>query len=305
MEIPNNIKRLYSHWEKHLQFQPLNLKLSNIDPNLLNEIVNFSNERMMMWDKKNNNSPRPYTDDPILDRYRFCNIYRELDKQTIEIHSQLMRYKSDLSLWLLNVAFMRFICNTETVSKVGFLSFDVNNNKQVFDRLMSMKSPKFGSAYIFPVSLITRSEYNTREKFFCYYLPKVMKKTSETITAFDNVGVLDALRNILPIFGFNFKFHWTEILIDVAYQFPQFINLYDRFPIGPGSEPTMKRFSDSKNPEDVCLDIMNKQPFSNFEYLTYNSKTIYLSAENIEGIGCEFRKYSNLKAGSGRKRKYK
>ncbi len=39
--------------------------------------------------------------------------------------------------------------------------------------------------------------------------------------------------------------------------------------------------------------------------LTYKNEPIILSAENWEGIGCEFRKYTNLKAGNGRKRLYK
>jgi hypothetical protein len=38
--------------------------------------------------------------------------------------------------------------------------------------------------------------------------------------------------------------------------------------------------------------------------LTLNSKPLRLSAENWEGIGCEFRKYTNLSEGKGRKRIY-
>jgi hypothetical protein len=38
--------------------------------------------------------------------------------------------------------------------------------------------------------------------------------------------------------------------------------------------------------------------------LTYDNVRVRLSAENWEGVGCEFRKYTNLKAGKGRKRLY-
>jgi hypothetical protein len=34
----------------------------------------------------------------------------------------------------------------------------------------------------------------------------------------------------------------------------------------------------------------------------YNGKELPLSSENWEGIGCEFRKYTNLLIGKGRKR---
>lgn len=304
MEIPNELKLLYNHWGQHTLLSNLNPKDSKIDINLLNKTIIFSSKRMIIWEKKFKNLSQPYTKDKILSQYRFCNIYRELDKQTIQIHALLNKYRNNFPLWLLNVAFSRFVCNPVTISKVGLLNFDIENNKNIFSKLTLLPSPKYGSAYIFPVSLIMKSDFNTRERFFCFYLPKVIQKVASEISKFNNIGVCDALEVVLPTFGYNFKFHWTEILIDVAYQFPQFINLYDKFPIGPGSEPTMKRFSDSKKLEDICLDIMNKQPFSNFEYLTYNSKKIYLSAENIEGIGCEFRKYTNLNKGNGRKRKY-
>jgi hypothetical protein len=63
-------------------------------------------------------------------------------------------------------------------------------------------------------------------QFFCFYLPEVMKNVAKEIEKFKNIPVLDALDIILPKFGFRFKFHFTEILIDVAYQFPNYINLF-------------------------------------------------------------------------------
>lgn len=42
-----------------------------------------------------------------------------------------------------------------------------------------------------------------------------------------------------------------------------------------------------------------------FPYLQYDGQNIYLSTENYEGIGCEYRKYQNLLLNKGRKRAYK
>ncbi len=38
--------------------------------------------------------------------------------------------------------------------------------------------------------------------------------------------------------------------------------------------------------------------------LTVNGEKLFLSAENWEEVGCEFRKYTNLKQGKGSKRIY-
>ena len=77
--------------------------------------------------------------------------------------------------------------------------------------------------------------------------------------------------------------------------------MFKEFPIGPGSIPTMKRLNNKHDPQKVCLSLVTSTP-RNFKYLTFSGKKVLLSAENWEGIGCEFRKYTNLKNGDGRKR---
>ena len=302
MEVPPETKDLYRHWNHHVNFSPANLVNDSISQAKLGRIVNFATERMLVWERKVSGQAPPYTQDPIIQKYRFCNIYRELDRQTIEIHKILNPIRDDFNLWLLNLAFNRFLCKPETFEQIGFLSFDTEDNSRVMERLLDAKRPKYGSAYVFPISIIQRSEFDTREKFFTQYLPTVIPRVSKIIEEFNDVGVSRALELILPAFGFNFKFHWTEILIDIAYQFPECINLYKLFPIGPGSIPTMKSLA-SSDPEYTALELVDYQ-LDGFPYLQVDGQNIYLSAENWEGIGCEYRKYLNLSTGKGRKRRY-
>ncbi|OGC47330.1 hypothetical protein A2886_00085 [candidate division WWE3 bacterium RIFCSPHIGHO2_01_FULL_42_13] len=302
MEIPQKLQDLYRHWEHHTQPIPFS-NSEALDQKILAEMESFMVERMQIWEKKVFQQTPPHTQDKVLQKFRFCNIYRELDKQTIEIHEHLEDLRSNFPLWLLNLAFHRFVCNPTTVKKVGLLNFLHKNNEQVYENLMELERPKYGTAYIFPISTIQRSECPTREEFFCFYLPSVMKKITSAVEKFKNTTVLEALDTVFPLFGFNLKFHWTEILIDVAYQFPQLINLYKDFPIGPGSLPTMKRLNNKLNPTETCNLLAHHRP-KDFPYLTYKGKKVLLSAENWEGVGCEFRKYTNLGQGRGRIRKY-
>jgi len=301
MEVPVELKKLYKHWNFHAQ-RSTNFAKNDLSENpLVKEIDDFATERMLVWERKYGRQEKPYTKDPILSKYRFCNIYRELDRQTIEIHSNIREFAEDFDIWLLNLAFQRFICRPETIEQIGYLSFDQKKNQTVYDNLMDLSSPKYGVAYLFPVSLIQKTEYDTRERFFCFYLPKIMKKVSKVIDGFDNVSVNEALSKILPVFGYNFRFHWTEILIDVAYQYPAKIDLFRDFYIGPGARPTLQRLSDDVDILDQLVNVKLKK----FPYLQYEGHPIHLSAENWEGIACEFRKYSNLKKGTGRKRLYR
>lgn len=302
MELPTQIKSLYKHWEKHTHKPQIGKQL-NVDTLLYKQITQFINERLLIYEKKNADQLPPYTSDPILSKYRFCNIYRELDRQTIEFHTLLKPLENNFSLWLLNMLFCRTICNPETVKKTGLISFEIGNNQKVYDKLIQLPSPKYGNAYVFPISIIQRSQWNTREKFFCFYYPHIMKVIAEKVQSFDNSSVTEALQVLLPLFGFNLKFLFTELLIDVAYQFPEYVDLYKRFPIGPGSLPTMRMIDSHTDPEEVNL-ALTRMSHPAIHLFTFDNKSIHLSAENWEGIGCEFRKYTNLENGSGRKRKY-
>ena len=212
-------------------------------------------------------------------------------------------YRVNFPLWLLNVAFHRLVSNPTTVNKVGKLSFDEKHNKNVYNNLRELSKPKYGNAYVFPISAIQNSEYETREKFFCFYLPKVIPLLASKIEKFENKTVNEALDILLPIFGYKFKFHWTEILIDVAYQFPNRIDLFRDFYVGPGALPTAKQIDPSKNPAEV-VDTCVGTILEDSPYLTFNGRPVNLSAGKREGIFCEYRKYRNLKSGKGRIRRF-
>lgn len=312
-EIPDEIKSLYRHWEFHTKKEP-NFAKQNLaldydkrfktkifrNTDLEKEIRWFINERINIWKNKVQNKNKPYTKDKILQKYRFCNIFREFDKQTIEFHKILNPIRNYFSLWLLNMFYFRMVANIETVKTLGLLSFDKTENQIFYEEFVKLRKPKFGVPYVFPVSTILRSKFNTREKFISFYLPEIIEKVSLEILKFQNVSVLFALDKILSIFKFNLKFLWAEVLIDIHYQFPELINLYDDFYIGPGALPTLKRINKNISPELLCKNLVQLNFKTN---VFYDKKELILSVENWEGVCCEFRKYSNLKNGFGRKRK--
>lgn len=257
---------------------------------------------MKIWEKKTAGLPAPYTDDPVLSKYRFCNVLRELDRQTIEFHTLLNPIRNDFSLWLLNMFYCRMVARPETIVAAGLLSYNAIENNLVYRKLMAHPRPRFGTPYVFPVSTIMKSGTPTRELFITRHLPLVMLKIADEIQTWEKKSVYDGVNTLLPIFGYNHSFLWTEVLIDVAYQFPQHIDLFKQFPIGPGSLPTIKKLCGAKNPSIFASELAN---IGITLELTYKNRPVRLSAENWEGIGCEYRKYSNLKQGKGRKRLYR
>jgi hypothetical protein len=298
MELPNDLKHLYRHWYLHSGVGADKFP----DSPLFNELSLFIKERIHIWEKKTSGKAPPYTTDPVLLTYRFCNIFREFDKQTIEFHTLLNPLRGDFPLWLLNMFYCRMVARPETITFAGLLSFDPEENKKVFEKLTTSPRPRFGTPYVFPVSTILRSATPTRELFITHHLPLVMRSIASLIETWDKLPVADGVEKILPMFGFNLHFLWTEVLIDAAYQYPEMIDLFTRFPTGPGSLPTFKRIDAEKDPETLAEELARLEFDTG---ITFNGQPLRLSAENWEGIGCEFRKYTNLKNGVGRKRLYK
>lgn len=303
MEIPPHIQKIYRHWDNHIQQTITVTKIEDIFTNeeLAHEMRWFIDERITIWEKKVSGKSEPFTEDPILSTYRFCNILRELDKQTLYFHTLLNPLRDNFPLWLLNMFYCRMVARPETIEYAGLLSFNNEENHKVFEKLSNSPRPRYGTPYVFPVSTIMKSKTPTRELFITKHIPSVVEKVAQEICSWHKESVSTGVEKLLPLFGFNHSFLWTEVLIDTAYQYPEYIDLYAQFPIGPGSLPSMKRINNTFTPSVLAeklagLGIATK--------LTINNSPIYLSAENWEGIGCEFRKYTNLKNGKGRKRIY-
>ncbi len=300
MELPSYIRDLYRHWSRHVGV--IDRRSDLADSPTVKELCNFAHERIEIWKKKVSGSTPPFTNDPVLQKYRFCNVFREFDKQTIAIHTILNPLRDDFALWLLNMFYCRMVARPETVENVGLLSFDLMQNRKLYDRLMTSSRPRYGTPYVFPVSTIQKSTTPNRERFICEYLPSILQKIADEIGTWESVSVIDGVAKILPMFGFNLHFLWTEVLIDIAYQYPERVDLFARFPIGPGSMPTMRMIDRAADPVDLAVRLQSI-PFDTG--ITIDGVPLRLSAENWEGIGCEFRKYTNLKAGRGRKRVYR
>lgn len=304
MELPNNLSTLYRHWDKHTIVAGTGRQIADVihDKPLAGAIKVFVDERMRIWIKKQNGEIPPHTSDPILNKYRFCNILRELDRQTIEYHTLLNPLRLDFSLWLLNMFYARMVARPDTVKAAGLLSFKDSANRQVYDKLLEHPKPTYGTPYVFPISTIMRSSTPTRELFITQHLPTVMKRIADEIQTWQNEPVDSGVAKIVAIFGYNLRFLWTEVLIDVAYQYPEYIDLFGRFPIGPGAAPTFARVTRSADAARVAHELGGLRIPSG---VLCHGEPIALSSENWEGIGCEFRKYSNLIVGKGRKRYYK
>jgi hypothetical protein len=114
---------------------------------------NWINERHMIYVRRKRGDPFPWTDDPILTNYRFCNVFRELDTVTIWLRKNWREpYVFHPNLWFM-MAMARVINWPGTLNDIteetGFPDeFNPKDILGVFERRRSAGKKLFGGAYI-------------------------------------------------------------------------------------------------------------------------------------------------------------
>ena len=79
-------------------------------------------ERHAIYEARRNKLPKPWTQDTILQNYRFCNVYRELDKVTLWINKHWRTpHKDDQDLWFAMVV-ARLVNWPDTMEEMRFVA---------------------------------------------------------------------------------------------------------------------------------------------------------------------------------------
>lgn len=92
-------------------------------------LVYWIREREAIRLKKEAGQPRPWTDDEILDTYRFCNVRRMDDKVSKWLLENWYKPYFDHQNMLIAVALARFFNSVETLEYMGFPEKDWNAEK--------------------------------------------------------------------------------------------------------------------------------------------------------------------------------
>lgn len=117
----------------------------------LRQLLYWMEERQRIYLHRQAGDPWPWTKDPILQRYRFCNTYREQDRETVWLRENWLRpYKDHPNLWFAACLF-RQINWSSTLAEIGFP--EEWNAKRVLKILQSRKARGekiYTSAYLIP-----------------------------------------------------------------------------------------------------------------------------------------------------------
>lgn len=294
--------------------------------NNLIKFAQFIYDRQEVWYKRFVlQYPPPWSTDEILNKYKFCNAYRELDKTTKYLINRVIN-NNEITLQekVFNILVFRIF------NRAGLFDWYFGNILRPFDFETNL--------YIAELDLVKtkgipvfNDAYNITQRTFCSEHRKGEKHVQHLLNLsniashwgdiFQKIKLSKSAEELFCIIDdLNFfgKFLSYQCLIDISYIKDFLHHDWNSFvDCGPGTLDALKLLSKEK-PIDTCKEIYITQKhifqslkeqtgkdWMKIKYDTPYNYGPYLSLNNIENCLCEWRKFLNYKNGVGRIKYYK
>ncbi len=296
---------------------------AQLDPDRRALFWHFIYERQCVWQRRfvQRCSP-PWTDDPVLQRERFTNVYRELDPGTQYALTEILETTRAKEDKIFNIMLYRLIGRATTHAKIGFQQLNSFCPDELKARLKYIRDeerePPFTAAYMVSAYAFMGSSDKTENvtRLFTIIQQRFAAFYSQVEACSTAAEVYAHLRST-PGFG-NFLSY--QVLVDLLYP----LEVYGNRPLlpyshddwaspGPGAQRGITMLL-SQGSTAEHLEVMGwlrdhqSDEFArlglDFPYLQDQAgQPIRLSLANIQNCLCEFHKYVKIAAGTGRGRR--
>ena len=265
----------------------------------LQPFLTFILERENIRLRREAGQPWPWTEDPILRQYRFCNVRREDDTVSQWIFKNItVKEQGSPHLWF---AFMvaRHLNLPESLAEVlPILPFKAERVRQALLKRKAEGLKNFNGAYMITTNGVRGDKVDL-------IIDRVLKPAWKRRGEFGEVGNLQSLFEWLITLNGLQSFLAGQIIADLKWA-PQYRNLpdwYSFIAIGPGSRRGLNRIF-GRDTRAVIKDEEFKactaeiSEFVNAELGKLKWRSI--CSQGIQNCECEWDKYERVRLGEGR-----
>jgi len=263
----------------------------------------FASERQKMFELRASGAPAPWTEDPILVKYKFCNVFRAADRVSQYLIKEVCYNKEPNTPKdrLFQITAFRIFSNIETwenvrriLGRAPVIDDLVNGS---FEEALTTTKEKVGKLYTGAFILCATDAYGKRVKHLNHIeLFKDMfitHKIGDTLLGAQSLQEIYELLHNFPLLG-NFMSY--QIAIDLNYS--EYINFSenDFTKAGPGALRGIKKvFLDTNGltPEEVIMWMVDNQE-KELKRLGYTFNGLFgrpLHAIDAQNLFCETDKY--------------
>lgn len=286
----------------------------SIDTQAFNDFFYFINERHKIYLKKTTGRPKPWTDDPILRDWKFCNVFRQYDKQSKLLIDNVIKphWNDDPALMLFNIYAFRafnwartYSCLVEGMGQNNWLNRWEPKEAQMllwnYNRNQGLKLTS--GAY-----MIRGREGIPKYESIVQTLTTIWETKDEIITKFTNPITAHTLEALFATCDARKFWGWGEfttyqIVLDCTYspilENPDDINTWCIF--GPGAIRGIHEIY-PELPKNMMLQAARGLLLDSPKFIEGHVPTLTL--QDCEFALCELQKYRRIKAGGRSKERY-
>ena len=253
----------------------------------LESMLAFGKERQDIYNKKESGQKWPWTKDPTLQHYKFCNIFRDQDKTTQSI-VEWVKPLNSLETRVTNLVYARMCNNMDVINRTGYIGSispedfiaiidDIGGGKT---KAKVNKNSVWKDPYQISGTFKKRLNLPYREHVIAYHLPKTANALTKVIV--NNKGVEDltqVLEELNTAWGYRMNMVFTQVLLDLSITNPEIVSSEATYPLGDGATPVINLLNNVTLNEIV--DAWSKQ---------YPDER-QLKPMDAEQLLCEWRKY--------------
>lgn len=257
--------------------------------------------------------PRPWTKDPIIEKFKFTNVRREHDRTTRalqKIYRTRVAQTASLNTILINCATFRYFGTAEFAEDLGWQdAWDAERVVAIAQRRIRDGQRVFTGAYVVTNGGISGPKHEVVTEYYLKNLYDsiiVSEVTPGTVAV--ETGSFESTFNILTRYdGFGGSgFMSKEVLLDTMF-FKKFwpkgvldIDVYS--PVGPGARRGIARAmggsSTDKYTKTEMLQVLRNLHAAQKEY--WPKGWGHLTLSDIQFGLCEFDKHERVRLGEGR-----
>lgn len=295
---------------------------NSFDRDALDLFWRFIDKRQRVWFRRvvDGQSP-PWTEDHILQKYRFTNVYRKLDPGTQYVIQNILEADASRRDKLLNVMMYRLIGRQETHEFLGFQSLDSFDPSE-FERRLKHRRDEIGEPVFTGAYMVSGyNQMGSSDKV--ENVARLFNKLTSNEDFFDDVLASESLKDAYELIrsqpGFG-NFLSYQVLVDLLYP----VNSYDSASVlpfspddwsspGPGAQKGLKRLVDEFNGFDWVgvMRWLHQNQQNEFERLgldfpylvNVEGEQLELSLADVQNCLCEFYKYDKILHSNGRARR--
>lgn len=265
---------------------------------------NFAYKRQEAFVNRLNNNPAPWSDDPIIQKFKFTNAYRVIDRVSQYLIKRVI-YNSenysteDITFRILLFKFFNKIETWEYLEnifgEIKYSTFDQQKFGEALDDLMQNKFKIYSAAYIMP-SGVSSFGFDKKHKNNLALLDFIMKdKLPLKIAQSKSLEELYKCLLEYPMIGSFLAFQYA---IDLNYSEICDFNEMSFVVAGPGAKSGIEKcFKDVTNNYEYFIKYVADHQEEEFKKRELDFKTLFgrpLQLIDCQNLFCETDKYSRV-----------